>query len=266
MPPADNVRIGPTPSAPTGAGHWPSGTPTGTPRLTIRGAVKRFGAVAALTGVDLDLHASEVVGLIGPNGSGKTTLVNCLSGVLSLDAGEIVLDGETITGHSRVRRAKRGLSRTFQNLQLFGALTVRENLAVGLNAGSRPNAQQTAALDELIARLGLGRLSRTAVSKLPYGHQRRVEIGRALASRPNVLLLDEPAAGLNDAETAELLALLLSVRKDFACSMLVIDHDMALVLKISDRVTVLDEGTVIFVGAPDQVFQQHNVVEAYLGA
>lgn len=251
IPGTDRLKPG---TAPTGSG----------PRLSVRGVVKRFGGVTALAGVDLDLHPGEVLGLIGPNGSGKTTLVHCLSGVVSVSEGSIVFEGEEITGWSRARRAKLGLGRTFQNVQLFGELTVRENITVGCNA-QRRSARSHATVTDLIDRLDLSEVARSTVSSLPYGHQRRVEIARALAGGPTVLLLDEPAAGLNDAETADLLQLLRKVRSDFSCSIIVIDHDMALVMEASDRVQVLDEGTVIFVGAPGEAFQQQHVVEAYLG-
>ena len=231
----------------------------------MRGVIKRFGGVTALAGVDLDLHPREVLGLIGPNGSGKTTLVHCLSGVVSVSDGSILLEDEEITGWSRARRAKLGLGRTFQNVQLFGGLTVRENITVGCNAQRRFGRGQAATVTDLIDRLDLSEVARSVVSSLPYGHQRRVEIARALAGAPTVLLLDEPAAGLNDAETAGLLQLLRKVRSDFDCSIIVIDHDMSLVMEASDRVQVLDEGNVIFVGAPREAFKQQNVVEAYLG-
>jgi branched-chain amino acid transport system ATP-binding protein len=205
-----------------------------------------------------------VLGLIGPNGSGKTTLVNCISGVMPISSGNIALDGRDITHWSRVRRARAGVARTFQNLQLFRELTVSENIGVGLNASLR-SGRRREVVRELMSRLGLADLARVVVSQLPNGHQRRVEIGRALAGRPKILLVDEPAAGLNDAETADLRVLLSEVRTEFGCSILLIDHDMSLVLKVADRVQVLDEGKVIFVGPPGEAFQQKNVVEAYLG-
>lgn len=233
-------------------------------RLSVRNVVRRFGGVAALAGVDLTVNAGEVLGLIGPNGSGKTTLVNCISGVMPITSGNIALDGRDITHWSRVRRAKAGVARTFQNLQLFRDLTVSENIGVGLNASERAGRKGEVVKD-LMVRLGIENLARVVVSQLPNGHQRRVEIARALAGHPKVLLVDEPAAGLNDAETAELRVLLSEVRVEFACSVLVIDHDMSLVLNVADRVQVLDEGRVIFVGPPGEAFHQRDVVEAYLG-
>lgn len=232
-------------------------------RLSVQNVVRRFGGVAALAGVDLALAPKEILGLIGPNGSGKTTLVNCISGVMPITSGSILLDGKEITKWTRVRRARAGIARTFQNLQLFRELTVRENVAVGSNASTATGRLN--AVKDLISRLGLDSVARVVVSQLPYGRQRRVEIARALAANPKVLLVDEPAAGLNDAETAELRTFLAQVPEDFACSILLIDHDMSLVLRVAHRVQVLDEGRVIFVGAPDQAFRQRNVVEAYLG-
>ena len=227
--------------------------------------VKRFGGVTALAGVDLDLAESEILGLIGPNGSGKTTLVNCISGVLKIDKGRVRLRDRAITRTSRTRRARTGLARTFQSPRLFTELSVRENVETGLNAfrGSRRERQHR--VGSLLERLELSDLSRDVVASLPYGHQRRVEIARALVAEPTVLLLDEPAAGLNDAETTSLRELLLDIRKD-GCALVVIDHDMNLIMNVSDRVQVLDEGRVIFIGAPEEAFKQQSVVEAYLGA
>lgn len=233
-------------------------------RLSVRQVVRRFGGVTALAGVDLALAPSEILGLIGPNGSGKTTLVNCISGVMPITSGSVWLDGNDITRWSRVRRARGGIARTFQNLQLFRELTVGENVAVGANASESTTDGRNAPRD-LIARLGLDSVERVVVSELPHGRQRRVEIARALAARPKVLLVDEPAAGLNDAETAELRDLLAQLPRDFGCSILLIDHDMSLVLRVADRVQVLDEGKVIFIGPPTEAFRQQNVVEAYLG-
>lgn len=234
-------------------------------RVVARGIVKRFGGVTALAGVDLDVADGEIVGLIGPNGSGKTTIVNCISGVLDVDEGEVSLDGRPIAGSPRTRRARAGLARTFQNLRLFGRLTVRENVLAGRSCAAEERGG-AADVDALLGRLGLCELSRDVVSELPYGHQRRVEIARALAGRPRVLLLDEPAAGLNDAETAELGGLLRDIREGEDCSIVLIDHDMSLVLDVSDRVQVLDEGRGIYDGPPHGAFKRREVVEAYLGA
>lgn len=235
-------------------------------RLSIRNLVRRFGGLTALAGVDLDLGEGEILGLIGPNGSGKTTLVNCVSGVHGVTAGSVFFDGKNVTGWSRVRRARSGLARTFQNLRLFRELTVLENVAVAQSAaGARKKGEAAGTPGDLVARLGLEDRARTVVSRLPSGMQRRVDIARALAMRPRVLLVDEPAAGLNDAETAELRELLKEVRDQFKCSILLIDHDMSLVLRVADRVQVLDEGKSIFTGRPDQAFKQPRVVEAYLG-
>jgi ABC-type branched-subunit amino acid transport system ATPase component len=216
--------------------------------------------------VDVDLDEGEILGLIGPNGSGKTTLVNCISGVLPIDEGEISLRGSGITRARRPQRAHAGLARTFQSPRLFSELTVRENVTIGLNAARKRRSGRLRSVEPLLRRLGLDDVARDAVSGLPYGYQRRVEIARAMAGRPSALLLDEPAAGLNDAETAELRTLLLEIRSDDNCAILVIDHDMNLIMNISDRVQVLDEGRIIFIGAPADAFKQRDVVEAYLGA
>ena len=234
--------------------------------LQASNVVKRFGGVTALAGVDVELGEAEILGLIGPNGSGKTTLVNCVSGVMRMDAGAVTLGGSRITRARRTRRARSGMARTFQTPRLFREMTVRENVAVGLTAATRRRSGGQPLVAALLARLGLADVARQVVSSLPYGYQRRVEVARALAGAPSVLLLDEPAAGLNDVETADLRRLLLEIRKDDGCAILVIDHDMNLILNVSDRVQVLDEGRVIWGGPPHDAFRQPQVVEAYLGA
>jgi len=235
------------------------------PLLQATDVVKRFGGVTALAGVDLDLAEGEILGLIGPNGSGKTTLVNCISGVLKIDKGRVRLRDRAINRTSRTRRARAGLARTFQSPRLFTELSVRENVEAGLNAFRGSGRERRHRVGSLLERLELSNLSRDVVASLPYGHQRRVEIARALVAEPTVLLLDEPAAGLNDAETTSLRELLLDIRKG-GCAIVVIDHDMSLIMNVSDRVQVLDEGRVIFIGAPEEAFKQQSVVEAYLGA
>jgi len=233
--------------------------------LRAAGIVKRFGGVRALDGADMELYPNEVLGLIGPNGSGKTTLVNCISGQLRLDDGVISLGGLDLAGKSRAERARRGLARTFQTPKLFHELTVTENVQVGLSASKLARLDGRQTVEHLISRLQLTDVARTAVSGLPYGQQRRIELARALAGNPSFLLLDEPAAGLNDSETAELQGFIREICADYACGVLLIDHDMALVMKASDRLQVLDEGRVIFHGAPADAFKQPHVVEAYLG-
>ncbi|MDF5758079.1 ABC transporter ATP-binding protein [Spongiactinospora sp. TRM90649] len=251
-------------SALAGTAGRGAGAPA-TPLLEASRIIKRFAGVTALNGAGLTLAAGEVLGLIGPNGSGKTTLVNCVSGVLPIDGGEIRLKGRAVTRASRVERARLGIARTFQNLKLFGELTVRDNVMVGRNA-SRTRGSDRDAVEALLADLHLTDLAREVVSALPYGHQRRVEIARALAGDPDVLLLDEPAAGLNDGETAELRGLLHRVRRERGCGIVLIDHDMNLVLGVSNRVQVLDEGRIIYEGAPQDAFKQPEVVDAYLGS
>lgn len=230
-------------------------------RLEAHGMVKHFGGVQALAGTDLQVSDGEILGLIGPNGSGKSTMVNCIAGALRVDDGRVRLRGDDVTRISSVGRARRGLGRTFQNLRLFSGLTAWENVAVG--AGRRLGLHEVM---HLLERLGITHLAREQVANLPYGSQRRVEIARALAGRPCVLLLDEPAAGLNDQETEDLASLLLTIREEHDCSVLVVDHDMGLILRVSDRVQVFDQGRTIFEGEPHDALRQPEVVEAYLGA
>ncbi|TWD75093.1 amino acid/amide ABC transporter ATP-binding protein 1 (HAAT family) [Kribbella amoyensis] len=244
------------------AGQTGPALPEGSPPLEVRGLVKRFAGVTALAGVDLRAGRREILGLVGPNGSGKTTLMNCISGVHRLDEGQVLLQGEEISGRPSRARARQGICRTFQNLKLFGELTVWENVQVGANAvggrGARP-------VPDWLDLLRLGPVADAVVRSLPYGYQRRVELARALAGAPEVLLLDEPAAGLNDEETAELRELVLTVRAEVGCAIVIIDHDMDLVTGVSDRVQVLDEGRTLFEGDPRAAFTEQAVVDAYLG-
>jgi branched-chain amino acid transport system ATP-binding protein len=230
--------------------------------LSVHDLQKRFGGVTALDGVSLELGERELLGLIGPNGSGKTTLVNCLSGVHIPDAGQVLYGGENITRWSRVRRARAGLGRTFQNLRLFQELTVAENVQSGGFTGRSAGGPPTR---ELLQAFGLGAVERSVATHLSYGMQRRVELARAVAGRPAVLLLDEPAAGLSEAERDDLRTRVLRIRDDLGCALIVIDHDMPFMLGLCDRLMVLHEGKVIYSGAPAAAIDDSLVVEAYLG-
>jgi ABC-type branched-subunit amino acid transport system ATPase component len=234
-------------------------------RLEVRGFSKRFGGVRALNGVSSHLAEGEVLGLIGPNGSGKTTFVNCISGLHVADDGELLLEGQSISALGRVERARLGIARTFQNLRLFHQLSVWENVAVPLRGGTAAGSRAARVVEDLLRRLQLQDVVSEPVSNLPYGVQRRVELARALVARPKVLLLDEPAAGLNEEETERLSRHITWITDDLGCSVVLVDHDMALVRRSCHRVQVLDEGREIFEGSPEDALTRPEVVEAYLG-
>ena len=229
--------------------------------LEGRDVVKRFDGVTALAGVDIDVHDGEILGLIGPNGSGKTTLLNVVSGVQVPTGGRVELRGEDITGWPAHRVTARGLSRTFQNIRLFSELTVRENVEA-----AAPADAGEAEVEDVLAWFGLTSVERQKAVNLPYGVQRRLEIARAVIRRPSVLLLDEPAAGMNESESDELLANIRRIRSVVGCAVVVVDHDLRLIMKLCDRIQVLDQGRTIATGRPDQIASDPRVVEAYLGA
>ena len=233
--------------------------------LEAVGVGKRFGGVHALRDVSLRLEEGDVVGLIGPNGSGKTTFLNCLSGVFPPTTGRVALDGRPIPrrGHAVARR---GIVRTFQNIRLFGWLTALQNVEVGaLGAGRvRRQGSRRHAL-ETLTQLGIDGLADRYAGTLSYGDQRRLEIARALAAQPRFLLLDEPAAGMNEAESAELGAAVQAIRKEHGCGVLVVEHDLRLIMRICDHVVVLNEGEVIASGSPGDVRTDPAVVAAYIG-
>jgi branched-chain amino acid transport system ATP-binding protein len=234
---------------------------------TLRAAdvSRSFDGVDALRGVSLELHRDEVLGLIGPNGAGKSTLVNLLSGFDFPSAGTIVLNGRVITSWSAHRRGRSGLARTFQHSHAFRSLSVRENIEVAaLGVGqSRRQARQTA--DDLLGLLGLGPYALVPAGSLAHGDERRLGVARALAMEPLFVLMDEPAAGLPEAEVPEFAAVIRSVRDDHRAGVLLIDHNMALIMDVCDRILVLDQGRALADGSPDEVRANLDVAAAYLG-
>jgi branched-chain amino acid transport system ATP-binding protein len=241
--------------------------PTRRPGQTLRASSvsRTFAGVRALAGVTLVLHHHEVVGLIGPNGAGKSTLVNLLSGFDRPNAGTVELGGEDITSWTPHRRARAGLARTFQHSRAFRALSVRENVevaALGIGAGSH-DARRRA--EDLLVLLGLGELAGSPAASLAHGDERRLGVARALATNPRFVLLDEPAAGLPEAEVPEFAAVVRAVRDEHAAGVLLIDHNMALVMQVCDRIHVLDQGHTLAEGTPDEVRSNIDVTAAYLG-
>jgi branched-chain amino acid transport system ATP-binding protein len=221
--------------------------------------------VHALNGVTLELHRHEVVGLIGPNGAGKTTLVNIVTGFDFPDEGGVELAGEEITSWPPHRRARQGLARTYQHGRLFGGLSARENVevaALGVGAGPREARRRA---DELLGLLGLVDRAATPAAVLPHGEARKLGVARALATRPRFVLLDEPAAGLSEAEVPGFAEVVRRVRDEHEAGVLLIDHNVGLVLDVCDRVQVLDEGRTLAEGTPAEIRRNIDVTAAYLG-
>ena len=247
-------------------------------RLEATGMVKRFGGLVAVDQVSITAEPGQITALIGPNGAGKTTLFHCLTGVLRPDAGRVTLDGRDITALAPHERSQAGIGRTFQRLEVFTGMTVFENLQVALEArerrrswrglltlGSGDEPHIVAEVEAVLDRLGLRRLARTRAGDLPTGQLRLVELGRALCSRPRVLLLDEPASGQDGRETAHLQQLLVELAAD-GLTILLVEHDIELVMSVSDAVSVIEFGRLIAAGTPEEVRADPRVREAYLGA
>jgi len=240
---------------------------------------KHFGGVQALLGVDLEIRRDEILGVIGPNGAGKTTLFNVLTGFSEPTKGKVFFDGQEVTGKPVYAVCRKGIGRTFQNIRLFGQMRVIDNVVVGMHnrlhvhllgitlrlpSTLRKEREAYDRAGQILEYLGLGDVAGEMAANLPYGRQRKVEIARALASEPKLILLDEPSAGMNPQEALELMSLISGIRK-MGPSVVVIEHNMQVVMGISDRVAVLDFGKKICEGTPEEVRNDDGVIEAYLG-
>ena len=248
--------------------------------LDVKNLTKNFGGLTAVGDVTMHLNEGELVGLIGPNGAGKTTLFNLLTGVYEPSEGSVSLDGTLLNNKKPYKIASLGLSRTFQNIRLFKDMTVLENVLVGMANQNKshvfasflrlPKFYQSEeelrqkAMD-LLAIFNLDGDADTLAKNLPYGQQRRLEIVRALATEPKILFLDEPAAGMNPQETAELTQLIRQIKEEFDITIMLIEHDMSLVMEVTERIYVLEYGRLIAHGTPDEIKNNQRVIEAYLG-
>lgn len=248
--------------------------------LDVKNLTKNFGGLTAVGDVTMHLDKGELVGLIGPNGAGKTTLFNLLTSVYEPSEGSVSLDGTLLNGKKPYKIASLGLSRTFQNIRLFKEMTVLENVLVGMANQNNPHLlasflrlpkfysseeklHQKAM--KLLAIFDLDGDAETLAKNLPYGQQRRLEIVRALATEPKILFLDEPAAGMNPQETAELTQLIRKIKEEFNITIMLIEHDMSLVMEVTERIYVLEYGRLIAHGTPDEIKNNQRVIEAYLG-
>ncbi len=233
--------------------------------LDITGAGIAFRGLRALSDVDITVERGEVVGIIGPNGAGKTTLFNVICGALRPDMGRVVFDGRDVTGHSPDRIARAGMVRTFQLMRPFASMTVVENVALAAQHRRMPRRQLHRWAEEVVDRVGLGPWAHRLATELPTAGLKRLELARALGMRPTVLLLDEVLAGLVPSEREPVLKLLAQLRERDGVTLLFIEHIMAAVMRLSDRVLVLDQGRVLATGSPEEVTSDPRVIDAYLG-
>jgi branched-chain amino acid transport system ATP-binding protein len=251
-----------------------------TPLLKVDNVGIQFGGLKAVSGVNAELYQGELIGLIGPNGAGKTTFFNLLTGVYVPTEGQISLNSEKLNGLAPYQITRKGISRTFQNIRLFGELSVLDNVKVAYHSLAKHSIlssilrlpshfsgekEMEEKAIEFLKIFKLDGLKDEAAKNLPYGQQRRLEIARALAAHPKLLLLDEPAAGMNPQETKELMELIAFIRKEFNLTILLIEHDMPLVMGICERIYVLDHGQLIAHGSPEEIRNNPKVIEAYLG-
>ena len=253
---------------------------TSEPILTAKGVTKSFGGLVAVSEFDFSVPKDSIVSIIGPNGAGKTTFFNCVTGFYGFDEGEIYHNKTLLNGRSPDQITRTGIARTYQNIRLFANMTAVENILVGMEPRLRSSwigavvnspgtrAEEIQATEKALNMLkfvGLSGKGDLLAKNLPYGDQRRLEIGRALASEPKLLLLDEPTAGMNPHESAEMMDFIKRLRDELGITILLIEHDMRVVMGISERVTVLDYGIEIAVGSPDEIQRNPRVIEAYLG-